>query len=91
LTNALNPKVALFFLAFLPQFISPGAENKSVALLFLGILFNFNGTLWNIFVAWASSSVASRIRRTGATTRWLNRVMGTLFLYLGIKLAVSQS
>ena len=91
LTNALNPKVALFFLAFLPQFISPGAENKSIALLFLGLLFNLNGTLWNMFVAWASSSIASRFLRTGATARRLNRVMGILFLYLGIKLAVSHS
>jgi threonine/homoserine/homoserine lactone efflux protein len=90
LTNALNPKVALFFLAFLPQFISPGAENKSIALLFLGILFNFNGTLWNLFVAWASSSIASQLRLTGVITKWLNRTIGALFLYFGFKLAVSQ-
>ncbi len=91
LTNALNPKVALFFLAFLPQFISPNAENKSLALLFLGILFNFNGTLWNLFVAWASSSVASHLRRSAVVTKWLNRTIGALFLYFGVKLAMSQS
>ncbi|WP_321370053.1 LysE family translocator [uncultured Desulfuromusa sp.] len=91
LTNSLNPKVALFFLAFLPQFISPSAENKSIALLFLGILFNINGTLWNLFVAWASSSVASQLRRSGVVTKWLNRTIGALFLYFGAKLAVSQS
>lgn len=91
LTNALNPKVAIFFLAFLPQFIAPDAGNKSLALLFLGLLFNFNGTLWNLFVAWASSSVASQIRRSSAVTKWLYRTIGALFLYFGAKLAVSQS
>jgi len=91
LTNALNPKVAVFFLAFLPQFISPNAENKSIALLFLGILFNLNGTLWSLFVAWASSSIASQLRRSGVVNKWLNRTIGALFLYFGAKLAVSQS
>ena len=91
LTNALNPKVAIFFLAFLPQFISPDAGSKSIALLFLGLLFNFNGTLWNLFVAWASSNVASQLRRSGVVTKWLNRTIGVLFLYFGAKLAVSQS
>ncbi|MFT5702404.1 MAG: threonine/homoserine/homoserine lactone efflux protein [Desulforhopalus sp.] len=91
LTNALNPKVALFFLAFLPQFIAAGAENKSVALLFLGIVFNFNGTLWNIFVAWVSSSIVARIRGTAAMTKLLNRFVGTLFVCFGVKLAISQS
>jgi threonine/homoserine/homoserine lactone efflux protein len=50
-TNALNPKVALFFLAFLPQFIGPGIEHKSLAFLLLGLLFNFNG-LW-VNIGWA--------------------------------------
>ncbi len=91
LTNALNPKVAIFFLAFLPQFISPNAENKSLALLFLGILFNINGTLWNLFVAWASSRVASQLRRSEIITKWLNRTIGALFVYFGVKIAVVQS
>src|SRR5437773_1988961 len=55
LTNVLNPKVALFFVAFLPQFVDPAAENKPLALLFLGVVFIVNGTLWNLFVARAAS------------------------------------
>jgi threonine/homoserine/homoserine lactone efflux protein len=91
LTNALNPKVALFFLAFLPQFISIDAPNKPLAMLFLGIVFDFNGTLWNIFVAFAASSLAKRANYAGPVSRWLNRSVGALFIYFGVRLATSRS
>ena len=87
LTNALNPKVALFFLAFLPQFIAPAAESKMLAFLFLGLLFNINGTLWNLFVAWSSARVAGRFRHSGAFSLWLNRTVGAMFVGFGIRLA----
>jgi threonine/homoserine/homoserine lactone efflux protein len=89
LTNILNPKVALFFLAFLPQFVDPGAANKALAFLFLGFVFNVNGTLWNLFVAWSAARVASRIDGSGGFALWLNRTVGALFLYLGLRLAMS--
>jgi threonine/homoserine/homoserine lactone efflux protein len=57
-TNVLNPKVALFFIAFLPQFVEPDAPGKAAALLFLGAVFNLNGTLWNLFVGGLLSSSA---------------------------------
>ena len=53
LTNVLNPKVALFFLAFLPQFVAPAADSRVLAFLFLGAVFIFNGTLWCLFLVWA--------------------------------------
>jgi len=64
-TNALNPKVALFFLAFLPQFIAPTVENKPLAFLLLGLLFTFNG-LW-VNLGWASAAA------------WLARRAGRIF------------
>jgi threonine/homoserine/homoserine lactone efflux protein len=90
LTNVLNPKVALFFLAFLPQFILIDAPNKSLAMLFLGVLFDFNGTLWNIFVAFAASSLSKRINHSRSISHWLNRTVGALFVYFGVRLAVSR-
>jgi len=90
LTNVLNPKVALFFLAFLPQFVDPGASNKTLAFLFLGLVFTVNGTLWNLFVAWSAGRVARRLDGSGRLALWLNRTVGALFVYLGIKLVTSH-
>ena len=90
-TNALNPKVALFFLAFLPQFIGPSIEQKSLAFLLLGLLFNFNGlwvnTGWALAAAWLSSRVGAV--RTGM--HWLERAAGAMFLGFGLKLALSDN
>lgn len=90
LTNVLNPKVALFFLAFLPQFIEPATPDKTAAFLFLGLIFNVNGTLWNLFVAWSAARVSNRLRRSARITLWLNRTIGALLVYLGVRLATSQ-
>ncbi len=94
-TNALNPKVALFFLAFLPQFIAPQAQDKTLAFLLLGLIFNFNG-LW-VNLGWARVAVWARQRlgavqaRLHTATRWLDRVAGVMFVGFGLKLAFSES
>jgi threonine/homoserine/homoserine lactone efflux protein len=86
-TNALNPKVALFFLAFLPQFIAPDAPHKALAFVFLGCVFNFNATLWNLFVAWSAARIANRMKDSKAVRTWINRSIGGVFIYLGVRLA----
>jgi threonine/homoserine/homoserine lactone efflux protein len=90
LTNVLNPKVALFFLAFVPQFIDAGSTTKIQAFLLLGVIFNINGTAWNLFVAWSASALARRLDLTRRIGLWVNRCLGALFLALGVKLAFSR-
>ena len=91
LTNALNPKVALFFLAFLPQFVAADSPHKTVAFLTLGLIFIFNGTLWCLGVAAFASRAASRIRQSQGVMVWINRVLGGMFVYLGFRVAMLQS
>lgn len=89
LTNVLNPKVALFFLAFVPQFIDPSAPNKPLAFIFLGAIFNFNGTLWCLFLAWATARAGSiELGRDAAA--WLGRSVGAIFVFLGLRLALTK-
>jgi threonine/homoserine/homoserine lactone efflux protein len=90
ITNVLNPKVALFFLAFLPQFIDPSRGNPALQVVALGLLFDVNGTLVNLAVALASSRLADRLRRTeepGGAGRMIQRATGGLFIALGARLA----
>ena len=92
LTNALNPKVALFFLAFLPQFIDPGASNQGWAFVALGLLFNAGGTLVNVVVALLAGALRNGFEDRGGAARagpWLRRAAGALFVGLGVKLALA--
>jgi threonine/homoserine/homoserine lactone efflux protein len=57
---------------------------------FLGRVFNFNGTLWNLFVAWSAARVASCLGRSGNLVQWLNRTIGAVFVYLGFRLVASS-
>ncbi|MEO5629478.1 MAG: LysE family translocator, partial [Thermomonas sp.] len=92
LTNALNPKVALFFLAFVPQFIDAQAPNKALAFVMLGLVFNVNGTLVNLGFAWAISALRERFRGgSGRVGRWLTRGAGVLFVALGVRLALADT
>lgn len=90
LTNVLNPKVAIFFLAFVPQFIAADASNKPLALIVLGCIFNFNGMLWCHFLAVSTAFARQRMRVNQAITLWLNRFIGLMFVSFGIKLALSN-
>ena len=90
LTNALNPKVALFFLAFVPQFIAPDAPSKPLAFIVLGAIFNFNGMLWCHALALFTAFASRRLNVGAAVGRWLNRTMGAVFVALGAKLALAS-
>ena len=90
LTNVLNPKVALFFLAFVPQFIAAGAPNKALAFIILGCIFNLNSMLWCNFLAVSSAMASHRLKPNQAVSAWLNRIAGGLFIALGLKLALSR-
>jgi threonine/homoserine/homoserine lactone efflux protein len=86
LVNILNPKIAVFFLAFLPQFVDPTAAVPAAQILFLGLWFDFAGTLVNIVVALVAAGAAARLRNVswiGKAARWLAAtVMGALALQL---------
>ena len=89
-TNVLNPKVALFFLAFVPQFIAPDADNKSLYFVMLGVLFNLNSI--PIVVGWAA--FAGWMARRSAVQKgmhWLDRAAGVLFIGFGLKLAFTDA
>jgi threonine/homoserine/homoserine lactone efflux protein len=90
LTDVLNVKVALFFLAFLPQFVTTDATSKPVAFLFLGMIFNLTAIVWNLFVAWSSARIASGVRRSATLATWANRFAGGLLVYMGIRIALSR-
>jgi threonine/homoserine/homoserine lactone efflux protein len=90
LTNVLNPKVALFFLAFVPQFIDTDAPNKALAFVILGSIFNFNGMLWCCGLALFTAFASARLNVSQTVALWLNRVTGGLFVWLAIKLAISK-
>ncbi|MEY2483840.1 MAG: hypothetical protein QOK24_2368 [Verrucomicrobiota bacterium] len=89
LTNILNPKVALFFLAFLPQFIDAETPSKTIAFLILGFTFVTTGTIWCLLLAWFAATFSARLRGNVTIAALLNRAVGSLFIFLGLRLAVA--
>ena len=87
ITNVFNPKVALFFLAFLPQFVDPARGNPALQVIALGLLFDVTGTLVNLAVAIGSSGAAARLRTPGRGGALLQRLTGGIFIALGLRLA----
>lgn len=90
LTNVFNPKVALFYLAFLPQFIDSNYSNSFITFSILGLTFTITGTLWGLALATFSNRLSQRIINNSGIKMWLDRITGGVFVLLGIKLALSK-
>ncbi|MEW7290809.1 LysE family translocator [Aquimarina sp. 2304DJ70-9] len=90
LTNLFNPKVALFFLAFLPQFIDSNYATSALPFLILGLTFVATGTTWCLILAFFSARLAGKIRKNKKIKLWLDKTTGVLFIFLGIQLALSK-
>jgi threonine/homoserine/homoserine lactone efflux protein len=82
--------VSVFFLAFLPQFVDPAAASKAASMLFLGAVFTFNGTLWCLVLAAFAAEASRRIRRSATAAGRMKKLVGALFVGLGVRLAITR-
>ena len=91
LTNVLNPKVAIFFLAFLPQFVDTTAGFGALPFLLLGVVFVIGGTAWCLILAEFAAVTTSKVRGNEAFSAWLERVTGCVYIALGLNLIRHKS
>jgi RhtB (resistance to homoserine/threonine) family protein len=89
-TNLFNPKVALFFLSFLPQFINPNVNGNPIPFLILGGTFLTTGTIWCLFLTYASSFLSKLLRENNKFNTVLQKTCGMIFIGLGLKLAFEK-
>ncbi len=90
ITNVLNPKVALFFLAFLPQFVDPARGSVIIQFIILGMIFNINGTIWNLIVAFFAGYMDSLLKARKEYLQIQRWITGGIFLALGLRLALLE-
>lgn len=88
LINILNPKVALFFITFLPQFINVDSSEKSMGLLILGLVFIALATIVSSIIAYVSCNISNKFTYKDSFTKYIKKIVGTLFIGFGIKLAL---
>jgi threonine/homoserine/homoserine lactone efflux protein len=89
-TNVLNPKVSLFFLAFLPQFINPSATNTVLPFLLLGFTFVATGTIWCLTLATFSSAIFAGLKNNRKMSTYINWICGLTLIGLGVKVALAK-
>lgn len=89
-TNVLNPKVALFFIAFLPQFIDPTLQNTVLPFLALGTTFITTGIIWCLILAMFASAIFARLKENKNVSTYINKVCGLTLIGLGIKVAFTE-
>ena len=90
ITNTFNPKVALFFLAFFPQFINPSYTNSMLSFLMLGLTFATTGFIWCSCLALLASKFSENLRKNPTIEVILNRISGVIFIGMGIKLLTEK-
>lgn len=90
LTNTFNPKVALFFLAFFPQFINPNYANNMVSFIILGLTFAVTGFIWCLCLALLASKFSENLRKKPSIEAILNKISGVVFIGLGIRLLTEK-
>jgi len=90
LSNVTNPKIVLFFLAFLPQFVDPASPHPTRDLVFLGVLYAALALPIKTAVGIAAGSLSQRILQQPGAIRWMNRLSGTVLVALGLRLAATQ-
>ncbi|TVU88652.1 LysE family translocator [Vreelandella titanicae] len=86
LTNLLNPKIAIFFLAFLPQFVAPDSNNSAGIFLFLGGIFVLGGTLWCLLLVGFATSFTGAVRSNTRLSGVVGKVTGLVYIGLGLNL-----
>ena len=91
LTNVFNPKVALFFLAFFPQFIDASYAYGMLSFLILGLTFATTGFIWCLFLSLLAARFSTRLRENPSIETMLNRISGVVFVGLGIKLLTEKA
>lgn len=90
ITNVLNPKVALFFIAFLPQFIDSAVRNTIVPFLMLGITFITTGMIWCLLLATFAAAIFAKMKNNQKVATYINKICGTALILLGIKVALTN-
>jgi threonine/homoserine/homoserine lactone efflux protein len=90
LSNVTNPKIVVFFLAFLPQFVSASDPHPTRHLVFLGVLYAAMGFAVKAGVGVVAGSLSERLLRSNAALAWMNRVSGTILVALGLRLAAAE-
>ena len=90
ITNVLNPKVALFFISFLPQFIDTSSKNTVLPFLTLGVTFVITGTIWCFMLAIFASAIFGKLKNNKNVSTYINKICGLAFIGLGIKVALTD-
>jgi threonine/homoserine/homoserine lactone efflux protein len=90
LSNVTNPKIVLFFFAFLPQFVDRASAHPTRDLVFLGVLYALLALPVKVGVGLAAGSLSERILRSEAVLKWIQRASATVLIALGVRLAVGE-